>query len=258
MTDQTPFAGASSAPARSPRRLPRRCRIPKPAGSSRSRPATRNSRDWPRPFPAPASSPATRHSSTIRRSRRSTSRRRTRRMPNGRSGPPRPASTCFARSRSRSRPRGRGDDRRGAKGRDLPRRSLHVPPPSADREDRRPGPLGGDRRGPHDQGELRLHHGQSRPEASAACQRHRRRRHPRHRLLSGLDGAADRRRGGGQAVPRPGQGVRRRPSRHDRRRRMGLGRPPFPERHHRRGVGQRRRGAGQYAFASTGRPAGSR
>ena len=73
-----------------------------------------------------------------------------------------------------------------------------------------------------------------RPGAPALRQRARRRRHPRRRLLPGVDGAADRRRGRGQAVPRARQGLRHGASRRERRRRMGRGAAAVPERHHRR------------------------
>ena len=68
--------------------------------------------------------------------------------------------------------------------------------------------VGRHRRGADDQVELRLCHAAVHARAPALCQRPRRRRHPRCRRLSGVDGAADRRRGGGQAVRRSGQGVR--------------------------------------------------
>ena len=63
------------------------------------------------------------------------------------------------------------------------------------------------------------------PDAPALRQRSRRRRHPRRRRLSGVDGAADRRRRGGPAVPR--SGARSPGAAHlgaIRRRRMGRGR----------------------------------
>ena len=59
--------------------------------------------------------------------------------------------------------RGRRDDPRGAQGRHLPRRGLHVPPAPADGEAGRAGQIGRDRRRPDDQVELRLRH------AAASC-----------------------------------------------------------------------------------------
>ena len=52
-----------------------------------------------------------------------------------------------------------------------------------------------DRRGADDQVELRLRDAEVRSRAPALRQRARRRRHPRRRLLPGVDGAADRRGG---------------------------------------------------------------
>ena len=66
--------------------------------SARAIPAKRAS---PRRFPAPASSTATTRCSPTPRSTRSTSRRRIRATPNGRSRRPRPASMCCAKSRWR-------------------------------------------------------------------------------------------------------------------------------------------------------------
>ena len=72
---------------------------------------------------------------------------------------------------------------------------------------------------------------QVRPGAPALRQRARRRRHPRRRLLSGVDGAADRGGGGGRAVPGTGRGKGGGASRRDRRRRVGLGGAAISERH---------------------------
>ena len=80
-----------------------------------------------------------------------------------------------------------------------------------------------DRRGAGDQVELRLRDAAVRPRAPALRQRPRRRRHPRRRLLPGVDGAADRRGGRGPAVPRAGEGGGRGASRRDRGRRVGGG-----------------------------------
>ena len=96
--------------------------------------------------------------------------------------------------------RGRRDDPCGAQGRHLSRRSLHVPAASADAEAGRAGQVRRHRRGPDDQVELRLRHAGLHAGAPALRQRPRRRRHSRRRRLSGLDGAADCRRGGGQAL----------------------------------------------------------
>ena len=100
--------------------------------------------------------------------------------------------------------RGRRDDPCGAQGRHLSRRSLHVPPASADGEAGRAGQVGRHRRSAHDQVELRLRHAALHAGAPALRQRPRRRRHPGRRRLSGLDGAADRRGGGGTSLsPNP-------------------------------------------------------
>ena len=77
----------------------RRRRIRAPARWRRSARAIPARPASPRTFPAPASSTATTRCSPIRRSTRSTSRRRIRAMPNGRSRRRKPASTCFAKSR---------------------------------------------------------------------------------------------------------------------------------------------------------------
>ena len=93
-----------------------------------------------------------------------------------------------------------------------------------------------DRRGADDQVELRLRHAGLRPGAPALRQRARRRRHPRRRLLPGLDGAADRRRRERQAVPRPGEGRGRGASRRDAASTNGRRRCSRSRRHHRRGL----------------------
>ena len=92
-------AGAFSAPAASPRPLPAASPIRAPACSRPSPRAIPASPASPRAFPARASSTATTPCSPIRRSTRSTSRRRIPATPNGRSRRRKPASMCFAKSR---------------------------------------------------------------------------------------------------------------------------------------------------------------
>ena len=143
--------------------------------------------------------------------------------------------------------RGRRDDPCGAQGRHLSRRSLHVPPASADAEAGRAGQVGRDRRGQDDQVELRLRHAGLHARAPALRQRSRRRRHSGCRRLSGLDGAADRRGGSRAAVRRSGAGGGHRASRPVRRRRMGVGGAALSRRHRRRGVLQHLAQPGQCA-----------
>ena len=105
------------------------------------------------------------------------------------------------------------------------------------REAGRTGQVRRHRRSPDDPVELRLRHAGLHAGAPALRQRSRRRRHPRCRRLSGLDGAPDRRRRGRQAVRRSGQGRRRGASRPVAASTNGPRRVlHFPERHRRRGL----------------------
>ena len=171
--------------------------------------ASRNpdSRDSRTDFPARASMPAMRRSSATPKSRRSISRRHTRRTPNGRSGPPKQASTCSARSRSRCRrPRPRrwsaAARRAGTFLGEAFMYRLH--PMTAKIVDLVKSKAVGELR--MIRGSYRLQH-DLQAGGQAFRQRHRRRRDPRCRLLPGVDGAASCRRRGGEAVPRPGQSV---------------------------------------------------
>ena len=135
----------------------------------------------------------------------------------------------------------------GAAGGHLHGRSVHVPVPPADREAPRSDRGRHDRRGQDDQVELRLRHAGFRSDAPALFQRDRGRGHPRCRVLSGVDGAAGRGRGGRQAVPRPGEGRGRGAHRAERGRRVGLGGPGLFRRHRRRGLLLGLAAAGQHA-----------
>ena len=208
---------------------------------------------------APASSTATRRCSTIRRSRPSTSRRRIRAMPSGRSRRPRPASTCSSKSRWRSSAFEvdavfHAHRKAGTFAGEAFMYRLH-PQTAKLGELIASGAIGEVRM---IQSSFGFQMPQLHARAPALRQRSRRRRHPRCRRLSGLDGALHRRRRRRQALPRSGQGLRHGASRAGRHRRMVGRRADLRERHHRAGLLRRLRRSSTTCSASTAPRAASR